>query len=73
MNAYHSAKEVAERFGISECTLGRWREEGEGPPYLRLGRRRVAYAAAGLAAWVAGNTHPNRIAEMAENAAGNCE
>jgi predicted DNA-binding transcriptional regulator AlpA len=65
---YYSAKEVAERYRISERTLGRWREEGEGPEYTRLGRRRVAYAAAALAAWAAANTHPSRAEEKAEAA-----
>lgn len=34
-----SEAELAERWGISRRTLQRWRRDGEGPPFLRLGRR----------------------------------
>jgi predicted DNA-binding transcriptional regulator AlpA len=70
MNTHYSAKEVAEQYKISERTLGRWREEGEGPEYIRMGRRRVVYTAAALAAWVAAHTHPSRVAEKSKELAG---
>jgi predicted DNA-binding transcriptional regulator AlpA len=67
---YISQKAAAAKYGISGRMLARLREEGGGPEYIRLGRRRVVYAAAALAAWVAANTHPNRAAELARETAG---
>jgi predicted DNA-binding transcriptional regulator AlpA len=37
--------------GIARQTLARWRVEGKGPPYVKLGSR-VAYRRAALNAWV---------------------
>ena len=33
-----SSKEVAVLLGVSPSTLSRWRFEGDGPQYLKLGR-----------------------------------
>ena len=38
-----SQKELARRWRISPRTLERWRAAKTGPPWLRLGTRRVAY------------------------------
>ncbi len=35
-----SSGEVATMLGVSEATLSRWRFEGSGPQYLKLGARR---------------------------------
>ncbi len=37
--------------GIARQTLARWRVEGKGPPFVKLGGR-VAYRAATLNAWL---------------------
>ena len=47
-----SEPEAARRLGISRRTLQRWRESGEGPPFVVLGVRRIAYRPADLDAWV---------------------
>jgi hypothetical protein len=39
---------AAEFIGSSPRTLQRWRGTGEGPGYVRLGKRRVAYTRAEL-------------------------
>jgi len=36
-------EEVAELLGVSEAALRKWRAEGAGPPYVRLGYRTVRY------------------------------
>ena len=42
----------AARFiGVSKRTLEKWRYEGGGPPYLKLGRR-VLYCLADLEEWI---------------------
>ncbi|WP_144404434.1 AlpA family transcriptional regulator [Belnapia sp. F-4-1] len=69
MSPIYSEKEVAEHYGISARTLKRWREEGGGPEYVRLGRRRIAYTDAALAAWTAARSHAHRAAEMAKETA----
>jgi predicted DNA-binding transcriptional regulator AlpA len=47
-----SAPETAELLRISPVTLSKWRIEGRGPPYRKLGRR-VVYERADLIEWTA--------------------
>lgn len=58
-------KEFAERFRISRRTLQRWRETGEGPAFVRLSERRLAYPLAQAMQWAAARTHTSRAAEWA--------
>lgn len=44
--------EAAEYIGFSEISLRRWRSQGTGPKYLKLGARRVRYRREDLDAWV---------------------
>jgi len=37
---------------ISVRTLARWRTAGTGPPYIRVGAKRVAYRRKSLRAWL---------------------
>ena len=34
-----TAKELSERWHLSSCTLERWRREGLGPQFLKVGQR----------------------------------
>lgn len=43
---------VAERYGIPQRTLTRWRYENSGPPFMRLGRA-VRYSLEDLQRWEA--------------------
>ena len=47
--------EVAERIGCSTRTLERWRQLGigAGPPYVRVGPRRLGYRESDLVSWIA--------------------
>jgi predicted DNA-binding transcriptional regulator AlpA len=47
-----SEHQAAELLGLSVRTLQRFRVEGRGPRYLKLGRKRVAYAEADLGTWL---------------------
>ncbi len=58
-------EEVAERLGLSVRTVERWRVTGEGPAFVRIGPRRVAYQEEAIEAWLAANTFPHRAAELA--------
>ena len=46
-------KEVADRLGVSQRTLERWRIAGEGPPYVSITRSTVRYTAEALDAFLA--------------------
>jgi predicted DNA-binding transcriptional regulator AlpA len=56
---------LARRLGVSQRTLQRWRTRGCGPPYVRLGPRRVAYDEAASDAWAASRSFTSRAAELA--------
>lgn len=45
--------QAAEVLGITDRTLERMRERGDGPPYTRLSRRLIVYDADELRAWLA--------------------
>ena len=54
---------AADFIGSSRRTLQRWRGTGEGPPYHRLGKRRVAYMRSELLAWLTARRHTSTSAE----------
>lgn len=43
---------AAEYIGVSEPTLKRWRSNGTGPEYMRLGERIVKYRQTDLDRWL---------------------
>ena len=57
--------EVARRSGLSVRSLERFRISGDGPPFVRLGKRRVGYLERELDAWLKDRTYAHRAAEMA--------
>jgi hypothetical protein len=58
---YLTEAEFAERFRISRRTLQRWRETGQGPVFIRLGARRLAYPLADALRWAAEHTYGSRV------------
>jgi hypothetical protein len=56
---------LAERYLIPPRTAQRWRASGEGPPFIRLGKRRVLYRIADVEAWLAAKTFGSRADELA--------
>jgi prophage regulatory protein len=46
-----SPPEVSERLGVPDSTLRYWRHLGEGPEYMKVGRR-VRYERASVDAWL---------------------
>lgn len=60
--------DTARRLGVSRRTLARWRTTGEGPAFVRLGARRIAYSIADVAAWASNRTFQSRAAELAQAA-----
>jgi hypothetical protein len=63
---YLNERDFAARYHIAARTLQRWRGTGEGPPYIRLGPRRIVYPLAAAEAWAAARTFPHRAAELAQ-------
>jgi hypothetical protein len=60
---------LADRYLIPARTAQRWRGSGEGPPFVRLGRRRVLYRIADVEAWLAARTYKSRADELSRSAA----
>jgi predicted DNA-binding transcriptional regulator AlpA len=48
---YLSEKTTSRRIDVSRAALRKWRREGRGPPYIKVGRL-VRYPAAELHAWL---------------------
>ena len=49
---YVTERQVEEIFGLKSATLRRWRREGQGPAFRRIGRRLIRYEIAEVAAWM---------------------
>jgi len=47
-----NTRDAAKELGLGERTLEAWRCRGEGPPFFKLGSRRVAYSREDLESWV---------------------
>lgn len=69
MSKLLTADQLAERIERPVRTLERWRLTGQGPAFVRLGRR-IAYREADVEAWLASRTYPSRAAELAQRTAG---
>jgi predicted DNA-binding transcriptional regulator AlpA len=66
---YIDEDELDERYHIRPRTAQRWRAEGGGPPFVRLGKRRIAYRVADVEAWLAERTYKSRADELARASA----
>ncbi|WP_170979440.1 AlpA family transcriptional regulator [Roseomonas sp. HF4] len=54
--------------GTPKRTAQRWRSTGEGPPYVRLGPRRIAYRPEDVARWLESRTYRHRADELSRSA-----
>lgn len=64
---YLTEDDFSERFHVSARTAQRWRVTGEGPKWVRVGPRRVAYRMSDCEAWAVSRTYPHRAAEIAQS------
>lgn len=48
-----TSREVAAEYRLAERTLANWRAKGEGPRFLKLGKRAVRYRRADIEAFIA--------------------
>jgi len=50
---YLTTRELTALLHVTDWALVRWRREGDGPPYLRIGRRSIRYFRPELEQWLA--------------------
>jgi hypothetical protein len=55
---------LRERYLIPPRTAQRWRQCGDGPPFVRLGKRRVVYRVADVERWLTERTYTSRADEL---------
>ena len=68
-DTYLTRKHASIYLKLSTKTLERLAITGDGPPMIRLGKRRVAYAKADLDAWILSRTFTSIAHEAASKAA----
>jgi hypothetical protein len=59
---------LRDRYLIPPRTAQRWRAAGGGPPFCRLGKRRVVYRVADVERWLSERTFASRADELARGA-----
>jgi predicted DNA-binding transcriptional regulator AlpA len=66
---YLSDEQACTLLHVTPRTTCRWRVEGDGPPFIRAGGRRILYRRADLEGWLNRRTYPHRAAEALAAAA----
>ena len=61
----HSEPEAARILKLAPRSLQRYRQSGIGPKFVRLGKRRIGYTDAAIAAWLEQRTFASIAAEYA--------
>jgi hypothetical protein len=64
---YFSQAVFCRRYGVSPRTAERWRTTGDGPPWVRVGPRRVVYRLSDCEAWAARRTFVHRADELSRS------
>jgi predicted DNA-binding transcriptional regulator AlpA len=54
---YLTQEQFCERYGVPMRTALRWRNKGQGPAYVRMGPRRIAYRLSDCESWLAERTY----------------
>ena len=65
---YLSEQTFCARYGVAPRTAQRWRLNGDGPNFVRFGKRIVRYRLRDVEAWAVTRTYPHRAAELARSA-----
>jgi hypothetical protein len=70
METYLSEAEFSDRYlNGARRTAQRWRVTGDGPPFVRLGPRRIAYREKDCEEWAMARTFRSRADELAQQQA----
>ena len=56
ISEFLDTRSVAARLGVTPRTLWRWRRDGVGPVWTRVGRAKVGYRPAAIETYLAGGT-----------------
>ncbi len=64
IEVYLTERDFADRFHVAPRTLQRWRNTGEGPQFVRLGARRVAYRLSDVETWATSRVFTSRADEL---------
>jgi hypothetical protein len=62
---YVTEQGLHERYLIPPRTAQRWRSSGDGPRWIRLGRRRILYRVSDVEEWLRERTFRHRADELA--------
>jgi hypothetical protein len=62
---YITEQGLHDRYLIPPRTAQRWRQDGTGPKFIRLGRRRIVYRISDVEAWLTARTYRHRADELA--------
>lgn len=65
---YLTEDDFCERYNIRPRSAQRWRHTGQGPAFVRIGPRRIAYRLSDCEAWAASRTFRHRADELARAA-----
>lgn len=68
-DCYLSERDFCTRYDVRPRTAQRWRVTGDGPPFVRVGPRRVLYRLTDCEAWAQSRTFASRAAELAQRIA----
>jgi predicted DNA-binding transcriptional regulator AlpA len=68
-DTYLVEREFAARYHVPRRTAQRWRVTGDGPPFVRLGPRRIAYRLQDCEDWARSRTFRSRADELAQQIA----
>jgi predicted DNA-binding transcriptional regulator AlpA len=67
---YLTEDEFCDRYKVTKRTAQSWRYSGDnGPPWVRLGGRRIGYRVSDCEAWAAARTYTSRAQELVSKAA----
>ena len=69
MTEYLDGDGLYERYLIPPRTAQRWRASGGGPPFVRLGKRRVVYRVTDIERWLAVRTFSSLADELSRTPA----
>lgn len=68
-DVFLTENEFCEQFKVRPRTAQRWRLSGDGPPFVRIGPRRVGYRVRDCQAWAAERTFAHRADELSQQTA----
>jgi hypothetical protein len=66
-DTYLTQADFCRRYRVAPRTAERWRITGDGPPWVRVGQRRIVYRLSDCQAWAAERTFAHRADELAHS------